>query len=196
MTDTTPQGAGPGGMPGGPFPRQAAWEALKRYRSWFVGIGIAWILAGILAIALPFAAAIALDLLIGVLLALGGLAQIAQSMRCVEWRGKIIQALIGLLALVAGVVLLANPVQGVLTLTLVLGAFFIAAGVARGLLGLQMKGVPGSGWLLLSAALGIIVGVLIWAGWPATAGWALGLMIGIELLFSGWSLLMIGMAAR
>lgn len=194
MSDTTP--AGPGGSTGGAFPPPEFKGILKQYRGWFVGLGIAWIVAGVVAIALPFAAAIALDILVGILLALGGAAQIVQSFSCREWNGKILYAAIGLIALIAGAILLANPVQGVLTLTLVLGAFFIAAGIARAMLGFQMKGVPGSGWLLLSAALGIVVGGLIWAGWPGTASWALGLMIGIELIFSGWSLVMLGNAAR
>jgi uncharacterized membrane protein HdeD (DUF308 family) len=188
MSEATPDGSAP------PLPGDV-WTALRRHRGWFLALGIVWIVCGTAAIVLPLAAAVALELVIGVLLAVGGLVQIVQSLRCAEWKGKLLQAVIGLIALVAGVILLANPLQGVPTLTLVLSAFFIAAGVVRVMLALQHREAAGWGWLLFSGALGIVVGVLIWSGWPGTAAWALGLLVGIELIFSGWSMVMLALGA-
>ena len=180
---------------GQPLP-SPSWQSVRDNWGWFLALGIFWIVMGALAIVLPFAATFAVALLIGALLGAGGIVQVVHAFRCKGWRGTALNGLIGLLSVVAGVLLLFFPLGGVLTLTLVLSVFFIAAGVFRTLAALQNRDLAGWGWMLFSGLLGIGVGLIIWLAWPESAVWALGLLVGIELTFSGWSMVMIALAAR
>lgn len=189
MTETTPR------TELQPMPSEP-WDTLRRNWKWFLVLGIVWIVLGSLAIILPHVAALAINLVIGALLAVGGLLQIVQSWRCTGWNGKILHAVIGVLSLIAGAVLILYPLQGVATLTLVLSAFFIAAGAIRTVLAVQSRGATGWGWMLLSGLLALAVGVIIWMAWPGSALWALGLLVGIELIFSGWAMVMFALGVR
>lgn len=174
----------------------ASWEAVRDHWGWFLALGILWIVLGTVAVILPWLATVAAALTFGALLGAGGIMQIVQAFRCKRWRGTALHAVMGLLYLAAGVILLFLPFQGILTLTLVLAGLFIAVGILRIIAALQDRSLRGWGWLLFSGILGIGVGLIIWLGWPGTAAWALGLLVGIELIFSGWALVMIALAAR
>lgn len=174
----------------------ASWEAVRDHSGWFLALGILWIVLGTVAVVLPWLATVAAALTIGALLAAGGIMQIVQSFRCKRWRGTALHVVMGLLYLAAGVILLFLPLQGILTLTLVLAGLFIAVGILRIIAALQDRDLRGWGWLLFSGILGVAVGLIIWLGWPGTAVWALGLLVGIELIFSGWALVMVALAAR
>lgn len=171
-------------------------EELRANWRWLVGLGIVWMVLGALAIIVPFGATLAFEILLGAIFAVGGVIQIAQAFRLRNWKGYGTNMLGGVLALVLGVLLLVYPFQGVLTLTLFLGAFFIVSGVVQVISALQHRELRNWGWILASGILGIVVGVLILLGWPSTAVWAIGVLVGIELIVTGWSLLMIGLSAR
>ncbi|MGD9511599.1 MAG: DUF308 domain-containing protein, partial [Geminicoccaceae bacterium] len=94
-----------------------------------------------------------------------------------------------LISLIAGVWLLVNPAAGAAALTLLLAAYFVATGVVKGIAAFQLRGVGGSGWTFFSAVCSVILGLLVFSGWPGTAIWLLGLIVGIDLLFYGWALL-------
>lgn len=170
-------------------------DILRANRGWMTALGILWILLGIAAIVLPFAATLAVELVLGAIFIVGGVAQIIQAFRARGWRGALLHGLGGLLAVVLGVLLLLFPAEGILTVTLVLAAFFIVDGVLRVISAFQHRGMAAWGWILVSGLLGIAVGALIWLGWPSTAAWALGLLVGIQLIFGGWSLVMLATAA-
>lgn len=168
---------------------QTAW-------GWLLALGILWIILGTLAIIMPFAATLALEMVFGVLFVIGGVAQLIQAFRAKGWGGAAFQVLGGLLALALGVILLLFPLQGVLTLTILLAAFFVAQGIVKVISAFRQQPSSGWGWLLFSGLLGIVVGIIIWAGLPGTAVWVLGLLVGIELIFSGWAMIMIAMAGK
>lgn len=168
---------------------QTAW-------GWLLALGILWIILGTLAIIMPFAATLALEMVFGVLFVIGGVAQLIQAFRAKGWGGAAFQVLGGLLALALGVILLLFPLQGVLTLTILLAAFFVAQGIVKVVSAFRQQPSSGWGWLLFSGLLGIVVGIIIWAGLPGTAVWVLGLLVGIELIFSGWAMIMIAMAGK
>lgn len=172
------------------------WEPLRRNWGWLLALGIVWIVLGSLAIVMPFAATLALELVLGAIFAVGGIAQVVQAFRCRGWRGLALHVAGGILALVLGGLLLFFPLEGVLTLTLFLSAFFIVEGSVKVVSALQHRSFPHWGWVLFSGLLGITIGVLIWLGWPSSAVWALGLLVGIELIFSGWSMVMLAISAR
>ena len=174
----------------------AGLEELRANWRWLVGLGIVWMVLGALAIIVPFGATLAFELLLGAIFAIGGVIQIAQAFRLRNWKGYGMNMLGGSLALVLGVLLLFYPFQGVLTLTLFLGAFFIVSGILQVISALQHRELRNWGWILASGILGMVIGALILAGWPSTAVWAIGVLVGIELIVTGWSLLMIGLSAR
>jgi uncharacterized membrane protein HdeD (DUF308 family) len=163
-------------------------EVLKRHRGWFRALGIAWIVLGLLAILVPFAAALAIDVLIGWLLLLGGAAQAVHGFRVRPWQGSLLAVLWGLLSLGAGLMLLLNPPSGVFALTVVLAALLLSEGVAKLLLGFRVRPHESSGAFLLSGGLSLALGLLLVLGLPGTATWAIGTLVGINMLFGGFAI--------
>jgi uncharacterized membrane protein HdeD (DUF308 family) len=105
--------------------------------------------------------------------------------------------LTAVLAIVLGLVLLLRPIAGVLTLTLALVVFFVVEGVAAILLAIEHRRHLASwGWVLVSGLVDLLLALLIWDGWPSSAGWAIGLLVGINMVFVGVSLIMTALAAR
>jgi uncharacterized membrane protein HdeD (DUF308 family) len=100
--------------------------------------------------------------------------------------------LVGLLYLATGVVLWVNPIGGVVALTVFLAAVLVVDGVFRSILAFQIRPRPGWIWLLIGGIIGIILGVMIWQQLPSSAVWVLGLLLGINLVLSGVTFLMLG----
>ncbi|MEO1017802.1 MAG: HdeD family acid-resistance protein [Pseudomonadota bacterium] len=171
-------------------------DALKQHSGWLMAIGILWIVLGVLAILIPTVASIAVEYMIGVLLFIGGIAQLVQAWRAKAWSGFTFHALGAVFAILAGAYLILFPLRGVVSLTIVLAAFFVASGVLRGLTALNHREVKGWGWMAVSAVLSIVVGVMIWLELPGSAAWALGLLVGIEFLFVGMGLVMLAKSVR
>lgn len=178
------------------YGRLRGWGTLPQNWGWLLGLGVLWIVFGSLAILLPFAATLAITLLLGAIFAAGGILQVVQGVRCRGWHGAAMHIVGGILALVLGGILLFFPLTGILSLTLFLSAFFIVTGVLKVISALQHRGLQNWAWLLFSGLLGLAIGVLIWVGWPGTAVWMLGLLVGVELIFTGWSMVMLALAAR
>jgi uncharacterized membrane protein HdeD (DUF308 family) len=95
-----------------------------------------------------------------------------------------------------GIVLLVAPLQGALALTIVLAVFLLVEGVFKIITAFRVRDHRGWGWLLASGIVSVILGLLIWAQWPASGLWVIGLLVAIQLLFTGWSLVMLALAAR
>ena len=169
---------------------------LERNWRWLLALGIVWIVLGSFAIVMPFAAALALELVLGAIFVIGGLAQGFQAFHGRNDGAFMLHLFGGLLAVVLGGLLLFFPLEGVLTLTLLLSAFFIAEGAVKLLWAFQHRSLSSWRWVLFSGLLGIAAGLLIWFVWPGSALWALGLVVGIELIFSGWAMAMLAVAAR
>ena len=160
-------------------------------------IGAIFIGIGALAIALPGWATLAGELLIAWMLALWGAAGLwfAWEMRPArEWRYGAVTFGITLLL---GVVFLLFPGTGIETLTIVLIGVFLMEGIVSILLGLRLSGQTRHwGWMALSGVCSLIVGFIILMGWPETAVWTLGLLLGINFLSTGFSLIILGASAK
>jgi uncharacterized membrane protein HdeD (DUF308 family) len=157
---------------------------------------VVFIIGGVFAIAMPFIAGLAVTTVFAIVLVWIGIMQIFQAFRVKSWGGFIWQLIIGLILLIGGIAIWINPILGALTLTIVVAAVFIAKGVFQIVMAFQMRPHEGWGWILTAGILAILVGVIIWAGWPVSTGWALGYLAGISLIFSGWSYIAISMAAK
>ena len=167
-------------------------ETLKKFQTWFKIYGVVLILLGIAAILLPGIASIATSIMVGWLLVAGGVFGLISDFSAgSKAPGFWWNLLTAALYLIAGIVLLVNPIAAVLTLTIILAAYLLATGFAKVLMAFHYKNVIPKAWLwvLFSALVDIALGIIIFAGLPGTALWVIGLMVGINLLFTGVALL-------
>jgi uncharacterized membrane protein HdeD (DUF308 family) len=171
-------------------------ETLSRNWGWLLALGILMIVLGAFAIAAPYGATLAVQFALGWILVIGGIAEAIHAFMARGWGGFLLELLSAILYLVVGVLLLVNPVGGALALTIVLAVFLIVEGIFKIMMAMRVRDHRGWGWLLASGVLSVILGVLIWAEWPASGLWVIGLLVGIQLLFTGWSLVMLALAAR
>ena len=148
-------------------------------------VGILLIVAGVLALLLPFFAAVAITAIVGWLLILAGAAHLlfgwhARTSGAVVW-----QVILGLLYLGVGIYLILHPARGLLTLTILLASYFIIEGVIEVVMYFQLRRRHGVTWFLINGLVTLFLGVLIWSQWPFSSAWAIGTLVGISLLFSG-----------
>jgi len=163
---------------------------------WFMGVGIIFIILGISAIAMPFAAAMALEQILGWIFLIGGIISGVHAFKTKGTSVFIIKLLGSIVYLAAGILLLFYTLQGVLTLTLLLAVFLFISGVFKIILAMQFKGMSNWGWMFLSGLIALLLSGLIWSQWPYSAAWIIGLMVGIDFLFGGFSLTMLSAAIR
>ena len=164
----------------------------------FLVEGVVLLVLGTTAIALPLLATLALTILIGWLLLVSGVMGLIATFTMRQAPGFWWLLISGLLALVVGVLLLARPVSGAFSLTIVLVAFFIIEGVASIMFSLDYKReLSGKwGWMLVSGVIDLVLALMIFTGLPSTAAWAIGLLVGINMVFGGWALIAMALHAR
>lgn len=161
----------------------------KRYRGFFLAEGIMFILLGVLAILLPQISTLATEFFIGTLLLIGGVFQFIRVLTSRDIPEYWLMLLTALVSAVVGYLLIANPMKGLLTLTILLSIYFFLDGVLKIGLGIGYRKVlPASDWVIVSGVLSLILGGIIVSGWPGTATWVIGLLVGINLLFLGFSM--------
>ncbi|QQE10037.1 HdeD family acid-resistance protein [Planctomycetota bacterium] len=164
----------------------------KAARGWFIALGIIFLVLGTLAILLPGLGTIGATLFIGWLLIVSGILQFAHAFATQQGGHKAWQIVIGILGLIAGFLLVFEPIQGAYAVTLVLAFYFIFIGVARLSASSKLKAHQRIGWIIASGIIDILLAILIIIFWPSDALWVPGLIVGIELIFSGWSMIMLG----
>ncbi len=167
-----------------------------RFAKALTWLGIAFIVFGLLAIIFPLATTIAAKTFIGWLFIIAGALQMWQSFSIREWGGFLWNLLIGTLYLVVGCWLAFDPFAGIIGLTVLLAITFIAQGVMEAAMANNLRPKNGWGWMMFSGLIGILAGVLIISGLPSTAVWAVGLMVGINMISSGFAFLTLGSAAK
>lgn len=154
-------------------------------------LGILMLVLGSLAIIFPAATSVSVSLFLGILLLIGGVGRLIHMFSSRSWGDFVLRLIVGLIFLTAGVLLLIRPIEGTLTLTLLLGIFFVAQGITSVVGSLMSRHQRGWGWLLFSGIVSFALGALIWAELPSSAAWAIGLLVGIFLIFDGWALVML-----
>ncbi len=148
------------------------------------------LILGVLAVALPNLASIGVELLIGWLFIVGGFVRAATIFRRHLMPGRWWSVTSSVLSVVIGALLVARPLQGVMSLTMLLAALFVVEGVAGIFISLEFRRYLRSWvWTLLSGIINLVLAYLIWRGWPNTATWILGLFVGINMIFLGVSLI-------
>ncbi len=158
--------------------------------------GMSLILLGMLAVARPFVSSLAVELFLGWLLLVGGVVQIFHAIKERKQRGFGLALFTAIVTSIAGFVLLAYPLSGVLTLTLILSCFFFVEGVCNLSWAFKVRPKTGWGWLLFSGVLEVVFAAMIWMQWPSSAIWLIGFLVGFDLIMAGWSLLTLSLGSR
>jgi len=162
---------------------------------WFLGLGAILIVAGTIALGSSVLATLVYVIFYGWLLLIIGVIEAVQAFWQRKWGGILVHLLGGILAAVVGLIIVANPGAGALVLTLILAVFFMVTGLFRIMAALMMR-FPHWGWLLVSGVITLALGIFIWRQWPVSGLWVIGLFIGIDMIFVGWSWVMAALAAR
>lgn len=177
--------------------RRRVADAIAGHWKLFLVQGVIMALLGLLAMAMPPISTLAVEILIGWLFLIGGIVRATTLFRAKHLPGYGWSMLAAILAIVLGLVLIANPFQGTITLTMVLMALFLIEGVSAIFAALNFRDHSANwGWVLFSGLVDLVLVYLIWQGWPGTAAWAIGLLAGVNLFFTGLSLVMLALAAR
>ena len=176
--------------------RRGLLTSLRDHWVLFLVEGIVLVVLGLAAITLPVIATLAVAIFIGWLFLISGIVGLITTFMMRNAPGFWWSLLSAVLAIGAGLVLLAWPVSGAVSLTLVLIVFFVIEGVASIMLALEHRESGRWGWLLASGIVDLILAGLILAGLPGTAAWALGLLVGINMIFGGASLIGMALHAR
>ena len=172
-------------------------SAIHAHWKLFLAEGIVMMVLGLLAIAVPEVATLAITIFIGWLFFIGGIFRTISVLQHRAMPGFAWSLLTAVLAILLGLILILRPIAGVLTLTIWLIVFFIIEGIAAIFLAIEhRRHLPSWGWVLLSGLVDLLLAYLIWDGWPSSAAWAIGLLVGINMVFVGLSLIMTSLAAR
>jgi uncharacterized membrane protein HdeD (DUF308 family) len=170
-------------------------RALRGSWGWFVALGVLLIIAGILAITYPVIATLATVEVVGAFLVVGAAFEIASGIWARQWGGFFLHLLGGLLYFFVGIILIERPGLGAAGYTLMMSVFFVAGGLVR-IISALLHRFPAWFWSLLSGLVALALGILIWRDFPASALWVIGVFVGIDLLFVGWSWVMLGFSVR
>ncbi len=169
----------------------------SKHRGLFVGLGVVLIILGLLAISVSTYTTLASVVFLGALLAIGGVVVVIESFRYwhINWSSFFFHLATGILYLAAGFILITNPVSGAVSLTLLLAIFYIVLGAFRIFNSVTEK-MPRWGWWLLNGVIALVLGILILMHWPAASLFIIGLFVGIDLLISGITYIMLALAAH
>lgn len=163
---------------------------------WSITLSVLMIVAGILAIIVPPAAGIAVTILVGWLLVFSGLMHFVYAWHTRRTGAMIWEILVGVAYGLVGGYVLSHPLLGMVSLTLALAVYLFAESVLEFVLAVRLRPRPGSGWLFFDGVITLVLAIMIWRTWPSSTAWVLGTLVGLSMLFSGISRLMISLAAR
>lgn len=174
----------------------AAAVITRRSTGWSMVWGVLLILFGLFAIAAPLASSLGAVLVIGWLMIFSSAAQVLHALQSKGIGHILWKLLVAVLYFGVGIYLLNNPLLGIATLTLAIGIFFFAEGIMDLAAYFKERKVNGSGWILLDGIVTLVLGVMIWQHWPASSVWAVGTLVGVSMVMTGVSRLMISVAVR
>jgi uncharacterized membrane protein HdeD (DUF308 family) len=174
---------------------RAELESLRKNWFWLLALGILLIIVGLVAMSSTFLATLATVVMMGTLLLIGGGVEVVNAFWARCWRGFWMHLLTGILYVVLGFLLVQRPRASAAAFTLMLAACFLVGGLFRILIALSQR-FHGRWWVLVNGIVTLVLGILIWQEWPESALWVIGLFVGIDMLFAGWSWVMLALAVR
>jgi uncharacterized membrane protein HdeD (DUF308 family) len=171
-------------------------EGLQRTWKTLMVVGAVAIAIGCIAILVPAVASVATAIFIGWILIIAGAFLVAGAFMAQTVGSVVLRLAWALLTVIVGVFLIVEPDSGTLTLTLILGLYFLFMGITRIAVAFAARGQQGAGLVGLSGIAGLLVGILVLAELPSSADWAIGLLVGIDLIFAGWTLVSVALVGK
>ena len=173
----------------------AGFEELGHRWGWYLALGIALIVLGLIAVSEAYLATVVSVFVLGWFLIAGGVLLGFMSFLTGKWGGFLLAMAAGILAFITGVMMLRAPLAGAATLTLLILSFFIVEGIYRAIGSIALR-FPNWGWSLASGIVSIVLGGILLAGWPQISFWFVGLLVGIDLIVHGFSWCMFAMSVH
>ncbi len=170
-------------------------ENLRHKWGWLLTLGIVMVLLGSIALFVMPAATLATILILGWLLVFSGIAEAIYAIRIRKWGGLFLHLIGGILGVLIGLLIVTHPVAGALAWTLLLASFFTVIGIFRLVAAISLR-FPHWGWAVFDSIITLGLGILLWAAWPWSGLWFLGLAVGISFILRGWSYIMFSVALR
>jgi uncharacterized membrane protein HdeD (DUF308 family) len=168
-------------------------ERINKNAGLAIALGALVALMGVLALSSPLVTGVVVGSVIGFVLLISGFAQLVFAFKAGE---GVWPYVVGALTVLAGGYMAFNPAVAAGTLTMVLFIFLLASGIAEILMSLQIRPASGWGWSLVGGILSVVLGFMIWGQFPLSGALAVGVLLGVRLLFSGIALIMLGMKGR
>ncbi len=176
--------------------QQSPSDIVRHASTWSILCGVALIVLGVLAVGSPALAAVAVNAVIAWLIVLAGAVHLSLAFYAHRAGSVLWKLLVGLAYIFFGVYLIAHPSLGVVSLTLVLASLFLVEGIFDIALFFQMRTIGGSGWILADGIITLALGLMIYLQWPSSSSWAIGTLVGVSLIVSGVTRLMLSLAVR
>ncbi len=167
-------------------------ETAKKSGGLLIVLGILNIVFGFVALGSPLIAGAAVTMLIGIMLTLSGIFELIFAFSKSGWKAGVSTFATGIISILAGGFIMANPAAALLTITLMLAIYFAISGISQIIV--SAKAQSGRGLLVFNGLIFFILGLMIWRQWPVSGVWAVGVLVGIRILFTGWGMLFMGMA--
>jgi uncharacterized membrane protein HdeD (DUF308 family) len=158
--------------------------------------GVSLIILGMLAVGSPLIAAVAVNVVIAWLIVFAGAVHLTVAFHTREAGSLIWRLLVGLAYVFFGVYLLARPALGVVSLTLVLATLFLVEGVLNIVLFFRIRSLQGSSWVLIDGIITLLLGLMIYTQWPSSSAWAIGTLVGVSMIISGVTRVMLSLSVR
>ena len=176
--------------------QEQSWRAFKPQGGGLMIVGGLLIVLGVLALGAPLFTGRVIEIWVGANILIAGLCQIVAALKTRGWQHGLPGFLVGSIGLIGGSILLVHPMLGLAIFTLILAIYFLVEGLGKIILALQVKPIPGWGWMLFSGAITLLLGLMIWRQWPLSGAWAIGTLVGINIIFTGWTLVSLGLAVK
>ena len=176
-------------------PLLVEFEKFRHRWGWYLALGIALIILGVIAFFLVPAATLATVLVLGWLLVISGIVETIHAFRMRGWGGVFLHVVAGILGVLVGLLVVTHPVAGALAWTLLFASFFTVIGIFRIVAAVKLK-FPLWGWAVFDGVVTTLLGIVLWADWPWSGLWFLGIALGVSLILRGWSYVMLSLAAR
>ena len=170
-------------------------DEIRSRWGWFFALGILLAVLGTAAAGASLLMTLATMVMVGWLMIVGGVVEAFHAFTCKSWGGFFIDLLTGILYAVVGFMIVGNPGATAVALTLLIAMFLMFGGIFRIVTAVIVQ-FPNWGWLLLHGVVNLLLGVGIWRQWPLSGLWVIGLFVGIDMILNGWSLIMLGLAAK
>ncbi len=174
---------------------KAALQQLKENWGWYLTLGILLTILGTLAVIFAVASTLISVVYLGALLIVAGIFEGIKASKIHHWSTFFLHLFLSVLYIVGGIFIVLNPEVNAISLTLLLAFFFIVSGMLK-IIFACAKNLPHRFWLLFNGIITALLGFLILQQWPSSGLWVLGMFVGIEMIFSGWSWIMLALAAK